>query len=347
MTRILFLYTEVAGYFLSSLEELLKRDTEILVVKWPVNTEAPFEFDPGSRIKMAERKSLTDLKLHTLVAEFRPDIIYCSGWIDKGYLDVCKKYTGRIPVIVGLDNHWKGTIKQHLAALVSGFSIRKIFSHVWIPGEPQREYARKLGFERDSTLEGFYTADTTRFLDLGKKYLQAKAMSFPKKFIFVGRYFDFKGVTDLWEAFSSFKERTGSEWELWCLGTGNIRPVSTTGISHFGFVQPDRMDRFIRETGVFVLPSRFEPWGVVVHEFAAAGFPLILSDEVGAGSAFLEDGNNGMKFKAGDVSELESCLKKMSKFSDEKLARMGQLSMEAASYITPETWSDTLLSVLD
>ena len=49
---------------------------------------------------------------------------------------------------------------------------------------------------------------------------------------------------------------------------------------------------------LFLMPSSFEPWGVVVHEHAAAGFPLLLSDAVGAGERFLEAPRNGTAFRA-------------------------------------------------
>ena len=47
-------------------------------------------------------------------------------------------------------------------------------------------------------------------------------------------------------------------------------------------MQPEDLLAFMSTGKAFVLPSTFEPWGVAVHEFAAAGYPLILSDAVGA-----------------------------------------------------------------
>lgn len=46
------------------------------------------------------------------------------------------------------------------------------------------------------------------------------------------------------------------------------------------------MTNLMKQCGVFILPSRIEPWGVVVHEFSAAGFPLLLSDQVGSAESF-------------------------------------------------------------
>ena len=38
---------------------------------------------------------------------------------------------------------------------------------------------------------------------------------------------------------------------------------------------------------------RFEPWGVVIHEAAAAGLPIIASHLCGATTAYVRDGVNG------------------------------------------------------
>jgi glycosyltransferase involved in cell wall biosynthesis len=137
-----------------------------------------------------------------------------------------------------------------------------------------------------------------------------------------------------------------NDWELWCLGTGDLKPVEHPKIKHFGFVQPLELNQFIKESGVFVLPSRFEPWGVVVHEFAAAGFPLLLSDAVGAKEQFLKIGQNGFSFKENSVSQLKSALTKYIQLSNQDLVKMAQVSNELSKSITPETWVKTISKIL-
>src|SRR5207247_481782 len=130
------------------------------------------------------------------------------------------------------------------------------------------------------------------------------------RFLYVGRYYDFKGITDLWEAFIQLQSARPNEWELWCLGAGSIAPVEHPKIKHFGFVQPTDLEPIIEQCGVFVLPSRFEPWGVVAQEYVASGFPLLLSRAVGAGEAFLEPGKNGYFFESGNVAQIKEQLQK-------------------------------------
>ena len=317
-------------------------------MKWPVNSEAPFNFSFEGNVVFYEREKYTKETLLELAHEISPDLIYCSGWIDKDYLKVCKKYRRSIPVIVGFDNQWTGSSKQWLAVASKSFVISPYFSHAWVPGDKQVEYAKKLGFPEDKILKGFYAADFDFFHNLYLKNSASKKAHFPKRFIYVGRYVEHKGIKDLWQAFVELQQEQPNSWELWCVGVGPLaeQVVQHPKIKHFGFVQPEEMQKLIAETGVFVLPSHFEPWGVVVHEFAAAGFPLICSDKVGANSAFLQDTINGYIFNSGDVMMLKNSLRKMMNKSDDELYAMGEHSVDKAREITPGGWAEMIMSVV-
>jgi glycosyltransferase involved in cell wall biosynthesis len=47
---------------------------------------------------------------------------------------------------------------------------------------------------------------------------------------------------------------------------------------------------------VFVLPSRHEPWGLIVNEVMNAGRAVIVSDDVGSQADLVEDGVEGCVF---------------------------------------------------
>lgn len=347
MHKIIFLYTELAGYFLSCVNELTKqKNVEVHIVRWPVNKEAPFNFSFNSAVKVYNRNDFSERSLLDLVSAINPNVIYCSGWIDKGYLHVCKQFKKQIPVIVGFDNQWKGTLKQHLASLLSFTKIHPYFNHSWVPGKPQYEYALRLGFKPNTILTGFYSADYNLFHSFYEKYTALKTEAFPKRFIYVGRYYDFKGIEEMWQAFVNLDKRLNTNWELWCLGTGSITPINHPKIKHFGFIQPDKLEEFVSQTGVFILPSRFEPWGVVVHEFAAAGFPLLCSSAVGANAAFLEEGVNGYVFEVKNSSSIEATMEKIIQKSDKELINMSKVSAHKASTITCENWVESLMSLL-
>ncbi len=61
-----------------------------------------------------------------------------------------------------------------------------------------------------------------------------------------------------------------------------------TRLHRAGFLDRARTADFYDAIDLLAVPSRFEPWGVVVNEAAAAGTPVIVTPEVGAGSAVAE-----------------------------------------------------------
>lgn len=341
--KFLFLYTEIADYFLACCLELAKLG-EVHVIRYPVNKEAPFQFNDTSIVKLYNRKDFSFNQLQQFSKDLKPDIIICSGWIDKEYLKLCKTYYKKVPTVLTCDTHWRGDFKQIIATVLSRFTLLRIFSDAWVPGLAQKSYVEKLGFKEEQISLGFYSCNHTKFEAVYNQTKNSKAGNFPHRFIYVGRYYEFKGLKELWQAFIELQNENSNDWELWCLGTGDLKPVEHPKIKHFGFVQPSELNKFIETTGVFVLPSRFEPWGVVVHEFAAAGFPLLLSNAVGAKEQFLKVGENGYSFKENTVSDLKSVLSKFMKLSDQDLVKMSRVSNELSKSITPETWVETLLT---
>ncbi|MFT4771438.1 MAG: glycosyltransferase involved in cell wall biosynthesis, partial [Cryomorphaceae bacterium] len=128
------------------------------------------------------------------------------------------------------------------------------------------------------------------------------------------------------------------------VGAGELwdQRVEHPSIFHHGFLQPSEMKDLVAKGGIFVLPSHKEPWGVVVHEFAAAGFPLILSNKVNSATAFLKEGENGFAFKAKNKKDLEGVLSNMINLSDAALHEMSSESRELGINMTVSRWLKTV-----
>lgn len=323
------------------------KQVSVTIIRWPVNKEAPFLFDFPQSMVVRQKDEFVGNELMDFVKELMPDVIYTSGWMDKDYVSICKSFKKSIPIITAFDNKWRGSIRQQIARWISPFTIQSYFTHCFVPGPQQLEYGLKLGFKRDRILEGLYVADIDFFYRQYHNNKEAKSKNYPRRFIYVGRYYSFKGLEDLWNAFILLQEEIPNEWELWCFGTGDLPPAIHPKIKHFGFVQLQEQQRYIAQTGVFVLPSRFEPWAVVVQEYAAAGYPLLLSNEVGAKSVFLKQGINGFEFEHSNVHALKSGLAKFIALTDSQLNQMADESAALALKITPERWVETIYSVLE
>lgn len=319
------------------------RIQEIHIVRYPINEEAPFVFSFQENVTIYNRKEYSSKELKDLAQGIDPNVILCSGWIDKDYFKICKLLKGAAITVLTMDNHWEGTMKQKLLKTLATITLHKAFSHVWVPGKPQRDYAIKLGFSVKNIYQGFYVTDSFMFSKLFKERKQMPL--FPKVFICVARYIPAKGLEVLWEAFRKLREVDDTEWELWCAGNGSgfNNRIELDGIHHLGFIQPKDLIETMNKTSVFVLPSLFEPWGVVVQEFASAGFPLLLSDKVGSAGSYLENEKNGFLFKTNDVEDLYQALRKVINLSEEEYHKMSNRSNELASNFTINNWVDTLV----
>lgn len=349
--KCLFLFTELAGYIVACMKTLAaSQHVEVHVIRWPVNSIAPFQFElEGENLYFYERKNYDDAQLMEFAIKLRPDVIMCSGWIDKGYNAICRHFKGKINTVLGLDNPWRNTFKQNIASLAGPFWLRSFFSHCWVPGRPQKKYALRLGFRNDVIEEGAYSCDFNIFHQQYIENRSEKEKLFPKKIIFVGRYTKLKGTAELWKAFTEFQKQQPSEWELWCLGKGDMNDQfpQHDKIKNVGFVQPADMHKYISGCGVFILPSHYEHWGVVVHEFAAAGFPVICTTSTGAATTFLEDGYNGYNIKPCDIDSMVAIFKKINNTPSDELLKMGDRSAEIAKKITPITWAQTFMKFIN
>jgi glycosyltransferase involved in cell wall biosynthesis len=341
--RIAFLYSEPSPYIVACWRELKDRyDAALLIVHFDANPEAPFVIDYDSLGQSVRRKGLSKRQIADHVFEFNPDGVFISGWLDWTYMAVAAECKRRgIPVILGLDTQWTGSLKQRLGSLTAPIWLRRSVSAIWTPGERQAQLAAHLGYTGANSWYGVYCCDLRRFNTPVHLRLESR-----ESFLFVGRYVEEKGILDLVNAYRKYRASTEDPWPLYCAGTGPLRHLisEVEGIVDLGFIAPDALPSVMRKYGgVFILPSRVEPWGVVLQEAAAAGCPLICSDACGASVHLLQEGFNGLRFSAGKVDELARSMLRMSAAPPERLVQMGRASVALAEQFTPERWAQTIV----
>lgn len=346
-SKVIILFSRLSDYMLNVFSHWVETsDVELHIIRKTVDEkEAPFEFqNEYPRIYLYNRDEFSYLEMFQKVKMIDPQLVICSGWSDADYLKIVSHYSGKVPTVISMDNQWKNTLKQKIFTFMSPFILKDKFSHIWVPGEPQAIYAKKLGFKDEQILNGFYVANSENF---SMDKINPK-QTMQKKFVYVGRYVDVKGVKDLWKAFIEIQNKNPNEWELVCIGTGPLyeERMEHVKIKHMGFVQPQDMKNYMKEGGVFVLPSHFEPWGVVIHEFALAGFPMLVSDAVGAASSFVRHEKNGFLFKSNNIIDLKENMLKIINLSESELMSMGKISQKYSQHITKEMWVDTINKVL-
>jgi glycosyltransferase involved in cell wall biosynthesis len=347
--KILYLYAEVMAYTMATLKALVEAGAEVHVVHWDDKKLTPYRMPAYRQVYTYSYSQHTLDSLMQLAATLQPDVTVVSGWQEQRYLKVARRLRqqGRV-VVTAFDGQWQGGLKQYLAAglgLMGFFS--RYFSHAWVAGAYQFEYARRLGFHKNNIVFDLLSADLSLFQNCYQSHLDVKQIRYPHRFLFVGRFEPIKGLDTLLAAWQTLRAAWG-DWELHLIGNGSLkeRLMATPGIVVKDFMEPDQLVNELAESGCLILPSLGEPWGVVVHEFAAAGLPLIVSDVVGAATTFLVSGLNGYTFKVNDVGELAKAIGRIINLSDPHLMEMSHASHRLSNRITPLTSARNLLSLL-
>lgn len=351
--NILYLYTEVMGYNLPIFEQLsTEYGATVHVVRWTNNKLTPFVPTVSEHVHYYDRSSFTPAALLEFARDLNPSLAYISGWQDKGYLPVARLLKAQgTSVVTGLDSQWFGTLRQKIGALlIRHWYKKRYFSYAWVPGPLQYEYAARIGFKKTEVIGNLLSGNTTLFSQAAAALSDEKRKYYPKQFLYVGRFAEAKGIDLLIQAYALYQAKYQGRWTLTCIGNG---PMSTQllqaqkddpNIMVEPFAEQPTLVARAAGAGAFILPSRYEPWGVVAHEFACAGLPLILSDRVGSKSQFLIEGYNGFGCGDDSVDQLALAMHRLSSQSDETLLQMGQRSAQLASVLTPKIAAASVMS---
>lgn len=350
--KILYLYTEIMGYNLPIFDKLVSQhNASVYVIHWNKNKLTPFKPEAIDGVTFHERSSFrSTAEIIEFTDQFLPDAVYISGWQDKGYLPVAQHLKKKnIPIVMGLDSQWTGSFRQQIGSrLIRWIYKNRYFSYAWVPGPMQYEYASRIGFSSQEIICNLLSANSELFIQATTTITSRKSTSYPKKFIFVGRFSEQKGIDILIRAFIIYKNKYHGDWSLDCFGNGPLGDLLSKypEINIHPFSDQNQLVEEAKTAGAFILPSRYEPWGVAVHEFATAGLPLILSDQVGARHQFLINGLNGYTFVNNSAEDLASKMNLISQASDHDLINMSLSSLKLAQSITPEITTASLISII-
>jgi len=132
-----------------------------------------------------------------------------------------------------------------------------------------------------------------------------------KTILYVGRIVREKGIFTLLDAFEKLREQ-GKDVSLVLVGEGPLkedlakevlRRKLNDRVKLAGFVDEKKLVSLYNSSDAFVLPSHYEPFGMVALEAMASRVPVVVSD-VGGLSEIVEDGITGVKVPASNPSTL-------------------------------------------
>lgn len=159
-------------------------------------------------------------------------------------------------------------------------------------------------------------------------------------FLFVGRLAPNKGLPLLIDALARLPpaERRplllmGSDWGERAAVEGRARQRGLSDLVRFlGHVDDEERYRaIVRGATVFVLPSEWEAFGLVLLESMAAGVPIVATS-VGGVPEVLDEGRAGRLVPYGDVDRLAEALREASTGSEETRRRTDRASERVRAY---------------
>ncbi|MFN2165672.1 MAG: glycosyltransferase family 4 protein, partial [Anaerolineae bacterium] len=310
--RVAMLAGGMSGYLRRCLDEVEAQGHELFVCHGlNRDANAPYSRDvfarPGQVLTWVGQPN--ERQLRARLEDFRPDALLVVSWHYPFYRRALAAWRGRTTRVLCMDNQWRGTAKQWLGRAIWPRYIAPLYEMAFVPGYRQEWFARRLGFREQDIIRGLYAADRDGF-DLGSR----EDVKASRSFLFAGRLIPAKGVDVLARAYAEYRRGVVDPWPLRVLGTGPQAEdlAEIDGITMIGFRQPAELPATFRGSVCLVLPSRFEPWGVVVHEACAAGMGVIASTAVAAADTFVQDGYNGRIVATGSVDDLASTLGEVS-----------------------------------
>ena len=137
----------------------------------------------------------------------------------------------------------------------------------------------------------------------------------PKELLFFGRLEYEKGVHDAIAALPEIRrvhpgttltiagDGTQQDWLVEVARKHKVRKA----VRFAGRVEHEQLLRLLHRCDVALLPSHYEPFGIVALEAAAAGAPLVTSDVGGLGEAVI-DGSTGLSCPPRDVDALAAAV---------------------------------------
>jgi glycogen synthase len=156
-----------------------------------------------------------------------------------------------------------------------------------------------------------WRASSARVRAMRERYAPAGA----PVLLYFGRLEYEKGVHDLIAALPRIR-RAHPGTRLLIAGTGTAHGELVAAaqghrvrrsVTFTGHLPDADLAALLRVADAVVLPSRYEPFGIVALEAAAAGAPLVASTAGGLGEVVL-DGETGLSFPPGDVARLATAV---------------------------------------
>lgn len=324
-SKILMVYIEPTPYIVGLINTLMpicESQLDILFLgenrsqNWQISENKNWIILPEDKI---ERFKI----IFRLLSKGQYRMIHTAGWgepLCMLFIILAKLF--RIKVTVETDTPiphklklWKRAIKRLI------YPILFSFVNLFLPGGTrQAKYLEhyavqpKRIFPVNMTVDVASIKETVHGFKLDDRQRIRSHFNISEKdivFLFVGRLEDYKGIMDLISAFSQIKNEHAT---FLIVGDGSLREQIKSAvcinkkICYLGRLIGKELIEIYFASDTLILPSHFEPWGLVVNEAMAVGRPVIVSDRVGCIDDLVIHQKTGWIYEAENIKELQTAI---------------------------------------
>lgn len=363
--KYLMIYLEPTPYIISLIKKIIRQlkgkgTVDVLFVNQNISQKWDLSLK-DIPAKILPRKLFSCFnELYRTIIKGRYNVIHIAGWGNSYSLFsllIAKQH--KIPVVMESDSHlhnsptWKKTIKSIFYPLL--FSLPQMMLPV---GIRQAEYLRYYGIKENKIKIVNMTVDVNHIIKQCSKLGRSgrnkirKKLGFLNKdivYLFVGRLVNHKGIEDLISAFNIIS-RKHKNTKLLIIGDGSKKEfVKKQGkenrkIKYLGRLNQEEIIKIYHASDIFVLPSHFEPWGLVINEALASKLPVIVTEAVGCVDDLVKNNKTGIVVKTKNIKELANAMQTLHQ-NPTKRKQMGKQGKKLISKWTLENEAQKIIQV--
>lgn len=347
--RVAVLWEHLTGYMVTSLTAVLENPAiELLAVQrvGGENVQTPRLTHARLQVIDLTATKETDNKLLAQLLAFQPDVALITGASFPLYRQAAQKLNQQGCLVVWASDRIRRKLVSDGYQAVMGRNGRWSHYHAaFVPGQAATKYARFIGFPAEHIFTGLYSGNTALFQAIGiERHRQSE--TWPRIFLFVGQLIERKGVDTLLQAYAWYRQTSAAPWDLLIVGSGPLQSAleDQPGVQGFGYLSPEETAVLMGKAGCFILPSRWDHWGVVLHEAACAGLPILATTSCGAAVDLVEKGKNGYLFASDQPYMLADLMQRITERDNGR--SLGQHSLQLSYQFSPALFAHTLLETI-
>ncbi|GLU52376.1 glycosyltransferase family 4 protein [Dyadobacter frigoris] len=344
-----FLVVHIALYEAS---RSVMQDDEVVKYDYPYQVLFQTSLD---NVKFGERLKA----LFKAFDEFKPTVLNVTGWFD--YAQILLMIYARmkgVKIVLSSESssmdHNRSTLKEKIKSWIVNRA-----DAFFCFGKSSADYLLTLGVKQPQI-----AVANAAVIDedvIKTKFDLAKNLSFEinsskstRSFVYVGRLAEEKNLELLIKAFIAVKEKSkiSFDWKLLFVGDGPAKEKLTkisgeylkSQIIEFAGGHPwYKVPAWLAKSDVLILPSKSEPWGLVVNEAMVCAMPVIVSEKCGCAEDLVRNGINGFLFNPESQPELETALQFFLKNPD-KIDSMGKESLKLIQPFSSKTVAKAMVN---